>query len=70
MTNFKKLAMCLSLVAVLGLPLAACSSTWQGMKNDWNDMTSSNETAPQEEMRTSGVEPAAGPASDSPSAWN
>lgn len=66
MTNFKKMVMCLGLVAVLGLP--ACSGTWQGIKNDWNDVTSSNDAAPmqpQEEMQAAQVD-----TTDAPSAYN
>lgn len=48
MTSFKKIVMCFGLVAVLGLPLAGCSGTWQGMKNDWHDVTSSNDDVPPE----------------------
>lgn len=62
MTNLKKMVMCLGLVAVLGLP--ACSGTWQGIKNDWNDVTSSNDAAPmhpQEEMQAANAETYEGP---------
>lgn len=63
MTTLNKMVMCLGLVAVLGLP--ACSGTWQGIKNDWGDVTSSNDAAPmeqqQEEMQAAKAESYEGP---------
>lgn len=62
MTNLKKMVMCLGLVAVLGLP--ACSGTWQGIKNDWHDVTSSNDDAPmqpKEEMQAANAGTYEGP---------
>lgn len=43
MTSFKKLVMCFGLCATLAMPLAGCSGTWQGIKNDWHDVTGSND---------------------------
>jgi hypothetical protein len=41
--TFKKLAPSLCLAVLLSLSLGGCSETWQGMKNDWHDVTSSND---------------------------
>ncbi len=72
MINLKKFVMCLGLLAVCALPLSACSGTWDGMKEDWHDMTGSNESRMQAD-RTAGqsVPAASAPADNSaPSAYN
>lgn len=43
MTSFKKTLNCLGLVAILALPLAACTNTWHGMKSDWHGMTNTSD---------------------------
>jgi hypothetical protein len=70
--NLKKFVMCLGLLAVCALPLSACSGTWDGMKEDWHDMTGSNDQSGQND-RTAGqtAAPAQAPAdSSAPSAYN
>lgn len=75
MTTFKKFVMCFGLIAVFAMPLAGCSGTWHGVKEDWHDMTGSNDSG-KDEMRTASQSDA--PAQDSgvivndngPSAYN
>jgi hypothetical protein len=43
--TIQKLALCLALTLVLSAPLTGCGDTWQGVKQDWNDVTSSNDDA-------------------------
>lgn len=40
MNTFKKFILAVSLVTVLAAPLAACSRTWDGIKEDWHNVTS------------------------------
>ena len=77
MTSFKKLVMCFGLFAVLSMPLAGCSSTWQGIKNDWHDVTSSNDDGDSSTQTASENAPQETPKSanivvddESPSAYN
>lgn len=78
MTSFKKLVMCFGLLAVLGMPLAGCSGTWQGIKNDWHDVTSSNDSdAPATTQAANETAPATEPEEvkvvvddEAPSAYN
>lgn len=44
MKTTQKLALCLAL-ALLAAPLSGCGDTWDGMKQDWHDVTSSNDDA-------------------------
>ncbi|TAL37805.1 MAG: hypothetical protein EPN97_04565 [Alphaproteobacteria bacterium] len=44
MKTIQKLVLCLGLLTVLSAPLAGCSGTWHGMKEDWHDVTSSNDS--------------------------
>jgi len=37
--TFKKFILAVSLVTVLAAPLAGCSRTWDGVKDDWHNMT-------------------------------
>ncbi len=72
MINLKKFVMCLGLLAVCALPLSACSGTWDGMKEDWHDMTGSNDQSG-EANRTASQDaaPAQAPADGStPNAYN
>lgn len=39
MNTFKKFILAVSLVTVLVAPLAGCSRTWDGVKDDWHNMT-------------------------------
>ncbi len=70
--NFKKFVMCLGLIAVSALPLSACSGTWDGMKEDWHDMTGSNDSHMEADRTASQSAPAADAPVDSsaPSAYN
>ncbi len=81
MTSFKKIVMCFGLFAVLSMPLAGCSGTWQGVKNDWHDVTGSNDDgAPASSETAASQEAAPAPAEaqgdaavsdeNSPSAYN
>jgi predicted small secreted protein len=38
--TFKKFILAVSLVATLAAPLAGCSRTWDGVKEDWHNVTS------------------------------
>jgi predicted small secreted protein len=38
--TFKKFILATSLIATLAAPLAGCSRTWDGVKDDWHNMTS------------------------------
>ncbi|HYD16892.1 MAG TPA: hypothetical protein VEF76_00265 [Patescibacteria group bacterium] len=62
MTNLKKIVLCLGLVSLTSLPLSACTSTWQGMKEDWHSVTDGNSTSVSEtsavEVDSSAGEPA------------
>jgi hypothetical protein len=42
--TIQKLVLCFGLLTVLSAPLAGCSGTWHGMKEDWHDVTSSNDS--------------------------
>lgn len=39
MNTFKKFILAFSLVTILAAPLAGCSRTWDGVKDDWHNMT-------------------------------
>jgi hypothetical protein len=41
----QKLVICLGLLTLLSAPLAGCSGTWSGMKQDWHGMTGSDDSA-------------------------
>ncbi len=43
MKTTQKLILCLGLLTLLSAPLAGCSSTWGGMKQDWHNMTGSDD---------------------------
>jgi hypothetical protein len=43
--NTHKFVLCLGLLTLLSAPLAGCSSTWGGMKQDWHSMTGSDDSA-------------------------
>jgi hypothetical protein len=75
--NTQKLVLCLGLATLLSAPLAGCGSTWNGVKNDWHDMTGSSEsssdnTAAAEAAPAPAVQPApaaaAAPAAEQPAA--
>ena len=78
MTSFKKIVMCFGLFAVLSMPLAGCSGTWQGIKNDWHDVSGSNDDGAPAETASGNTDPApveaqgdaAAPDANSPSAYN
>lgn len=40
MNTFKKFILATSLIATLAAPLAGCSRTWDGIKDDWHNVTS------------------------------
>jgi hypothetical protein len=56
--TIQKLALCLCLLGVLSLPLAGCSGTWDGVKHDWHDMTSSNDDGSASTETTAAAQPA------------
>lgn len=74
MINLKKFVMCLGLMAVCALPLSACSGTWDGMKEDWHDMTGGDGQSSENDRtagQTSAPAQADAPAdSSAPSAYN
>ncbi len=45
MKHTHKLVLCLGLLTLLSAPLAGCSSTWGGMKQDWHNMTGSDDSS-------------------------
>jgi hypothetical protein len=47
----------LGLLAMLAAPLAGCSGTWQGVKNDWHDMTGSNDSAEPAATQSAAAQP-------------
>ena len=60
--TIQKLVLCLGLATILSAPLAGCSDTWNGMKNDWHDMTGSNESSSDNSTAAAAPAPAAQPA--------
>ena len=44
MKTIQKLVLCFGLLTILSAPLAGCSGTWHGVKEDWHDVTSSNDS--------------------------
>lgn len=44
MKTIQKLVLCFGLLTVLSAPLAGCSGTWHGVKEDWHDVTGSNDS--------------------------
>ena len=44
MKTTQKLVLCLGLLTILSAPLAGCSGTWHGMKEDWHGVTGSNDS--------------------------
>lgn len=61
MKTIQKLVLCLGLATLISAPLAGCSSTWNGVKNDWHDMTGSSSDSSSDNSAASAA-PAAQPA--------
>ena len=66
MKTLKNIVICVGLATILSAPLAGCSGTWNGMKEDWHGVTGSSDSDTSTSTASAQPAPAAAPAQAAP----